>query len=508
MGVKSRNAVKSSNGNARRKGQSVVSAATIPVVDLFAGPGGLGEGFEAFESTVPRRRFRVVLSIECDRWAHRTLELRSFFRTLQRRQMSEAYDQYLHGKVKREELFAAYPLNAKEAAAVARKAKLGEVDPKIVDRWIHGALGPARKTGKWVLVGGPPCQAYSLVGRARRSRESRDKFESDERHSLYKEYLRILKDHQPAVFVMENVKGILSASLSGERIFGKICNDLSAAGYDLHSLSGDHVRDLAGSWNPASFVVCSERYGIPQARHRVFIVGIRRGMQGELEPLSRVLVPMTVQDAIGDLPRLKSLLSNRRGHRLVSWERARNEGLSLAKSATNGSGMQSKGKFQFRATGTDAPMKTKLPNVVNHEARSHISEDISRYAFVAEFAIRNGRSPTLADFPRKLLPKHRNASLGTSDVPFADRFRVQMANKPSSTITSHISKDGHYYIHPDPFQARSLTVREAARLQTFPDNYLFEGPRTEQYKQVGNAVPPMLAMQIASRISSIFRNTP
>ena len=468
----------------------------IPVIDLFAGPGGLGEGFDSSPSASVNLSFRIALSIECDPWAHRTLELRSFFRQFPEGKAPQDYYEYLRGKVRREQLFAAYPRQAKAAAAVARKAKLGEEDPDVVDGWIHQALGPAGKTGKWVLVGGPPCQAYSLVGRARRSRESRKKFESDERHSLYKEYLRILKVHQPAVFVMENVKGILSASLGGERIFGKICNDLSAAGYNLHSLSGDSVKESTGSWNPASFVVCAERHGIPQARHRVFIVGVRRGMGGDINPLSCALAPMTVQDAIGDLPRLKSLLSKKRGSTRGSWEKARGIGLTLAKHVSGGATKQCMNRFRSRSLKAEEPL--------NHEARGHICEDISRYAFVAEFAIRNGRSPTLADFPKQLLPKHRNVSRRNGDVPFADRFRAQMANKPSSTITSHISKDGHYYIHPDPLQARSLTVREAARLQTFPDDYFFEGPRTEQYRQVGNAVPPLLAALIAGLISEIL----
>jgi DNA (cytosine-5)-methyltransferase 1 len=468
----------------------------IPVIDLFAGPGGLGEGFDSLRPAGRRPGFEVVLSIECDPWAHRTLELRSFFRQFPRGKAPEAYYDYLRGKFKREELFAGYPLQAKAAAAVARKAKLGEEEPALVDRWIRKALGPACETGKWALVGGPPCQAYSLVGRARRTRESRKKFESDERHQLYKEYLRILLVHQPAVFVMENVKGILSASLGGERIFAKICDDLSAAGYDLHSLSGDVVRDSAGSWNPASFVVCAEHYGIPQTRHRVFVVGIRRGIGGTLNPLARVLAPMTVQDAIGDIPRLKSLLSKRRNSPLGSWDEARSKGLALAKRASNGAANRSMKRFRSRLPATENP--------VNHEPRGHICEDISRYAFVAEFAVRNGRSPTLDDFPKKLLPKHRNATLRNGNVPFTDRFRVQMADRPSSTITSHISKDGHYYIHPDPMQARSLTVREAARLQTFADNYFFEGPRTEQYKQVGNAVPPLLARRIAEIVANVI----
>lgn len=147
-----------------------------------------------------------------------------------------------------------------------------------------------------------------------------------------------------------------------------------------------------------------------------------------------------------------------------------------------------------------------LSGICNHETRAHIKKDIHRYFFAAVYAQVNKRSPTLKDFPRKLLSKHENVNEALSDSKFSDRFRVQLRGRPSTTVVSHISKDGHYYIHYDPAQCRSLTVREAARLQTFPDNYFFVGNRTRQYHQVGNAVPPLLAKKIAAIVYKVLEN--
>ena len=148
---------------------------------------------------------------------------------------------------------------------------------------------------------------------------------------------------------------------------------------------------------------------------------------------------------------------------------------------------------------------TRLMRLPNHETRAHMDKDLDRYLFVSAYGKAHKASPRLKDFPKQLLPEHENVQEGISNGKFADRFKVQLEGEPASTVTSHISKDGHYFIHPDPSQCRSLTVREAARIQTFPDNYFFEGGRTQQYHQVGNAVPPLLAKQLAEIVWEIFQ---
>lgn len=478
----------------------------ITAVDLFAGPGGLGEGFESSGD------FRIAVSIECDPHAYQTLQLRSFFRQFPINDLPNYYFLYLQGKISKNKLFSNYPDQASAACRVARLGKLGDekqTPVKMVDGWISECT---QGRSNWVLIGGPPCQAYSLVGRARRTREDRETFEKDEKHGLYKEYLRILQKHQPAVFVMENVKGILSAKLGGQPIFGKICEDLSAAGYNLFGLTGLPAQNLAGNWLPESFLVYSENYGIPQARHRVFILGVRNDISAKPRALKLADEPVDFFSAIKDLPKLWSTVS-RRSKDKQDWIKSRRTGLDLAectkaetsKPKNESGGRFIEGSFECKVE-LDWFHDASIGGVCNHEARSHMAEDISRYAFAAAFAENEGFSPSIHEFPKQLLPNHANVINPGENIPFADRFRVQVKGKPSSTITSHISKDGHYYIHPDPMQARSLTVREAARLQTFPDNYFFEGPRTEQYKQVGNAVPPLLAKQIAEIVAEILEN--
>ena len=314
---------------------------------------------------------------------------------------------------------------------------------------------------------------------------------------------------------MENVKGILSARLGGDKIISRICDDLSGAGYSLYGLSGQPVKKddyFRGEWTPSAFLVRAEDHGIPQKRHRIFIIGVRKDLcDSRWGPDSFALLSAeapTLSQTIGALPKLWSSLSSPdNGRRL--WLKARDLGLKEVESGLilpKDVPKHDRGGLFVPADVDDVFDSTwfcekRIEGVLNHETRTHIAQDISRYAFAAAFARRESRSPSIYEFPRKLLPKHKNVQGSDEAVPFADRFRVQLRDQPSTTVTSHISKDGHYYIHYDPEQARSLTVREAARIQTFPDSYFFEGPRTQQYHQVGNAVPPLLARKIAAIVA-------
>jgi DNA (cytosine-5)-methyltransferase 1 len=476
------------------------------VIDLFAGPGGLGEGFESIGS------FDIGISIECDPYARRTLLLRSFLRQFEKHNIPDEYYAYLRGEIFVDDLFSRYRVEYESADRIATLARLGETPTAEIDNKIRLALEKHRRSNDFVLIGGPPCQAYSLVGRSRRSREDRIEFEKDERHYLYREYLRILEEHRPAVFVMENVKGILSARLGGDKIFNKICDDLSGAGYTLFGFAGRPVKSGdffdGGEWDPSAFLIRAEEHGIPQKRHRVFILGIRNNMVNSRWSHDTFALPKadapSVYSAIAGLPKLWSALSSPDDERR-DWLKARERGLRACGAAWDATPRIPKndrgGAFVPGVTkkvfNEEWYFDSRIGGVLNHQTRTHIEEDIARYAFVAEFARQNGFSPSIHEFPKRLLPEHKNVQDADENVPFADRFRVQLRDQPSTTVTSHISKDGHYYIHYDPEQARSLTVREAARLQTFPDNYFFEGPRTQQYHQVGNAVPPLLARQIA-----------
>jgi DNA (cytosine-5)-methyltransferase 1 len=492
---------------------------STPIIDLFAGPGGLGEGFSAVRDASGQSAFRIGLSIEKESSAFRTLKLRATYRHLHKVGRSAPYFDFIRGTLSYSEFEAAPGVieAIRAAEAEVRQYELGQVDELKLDQEIRTALAGRED---WVLIGGPPCQAYSLVGRARRTNDLN--FAADEKHFLYKEYLRIIREHRPAIFVMENVKGLLSSKHSGEQMFERIREDLSRPLPDLeYEICSFVVGGRSSELKPYDYVIEAESYGIPQTRHRVILLGIRKGYaKVPVQPLIKTIGRVTVFDAISNLPPLRSRLS-RGNDSFEGW-------LSSVEKATNGlkgwrnpirrdveeimtKAAAEAGRWS-RTGGTFIPWdlaktpteyfrwihSNKLGGVTLHEARAHMSTDLARYLFVSAYAAHTGESPRLRDFPPRLLPEHRSAleQMESGVTAFQDRFRVQCKYGPSSTVVSHIAKDGHYYIHYDSAQCRSLTVREAARLQTFPDDYYFLGNRTQQYTQVGNAVPPLLALKL------------
>lgn len=439
-------------------------------IDLFAGCGGLSEGFA-------QAGFRVIGRIEMDKWACETMKTRGLYYKLKEKKKLYWYFKYLKNEISKEAICQRFPKIKGEIDLEVIKAEFVK-DPfkKIIKRIQN--VNRYYGTSKFhVLLGGPPCQPYSIVGRAR----DPNRMELDSRHFLYEHYLKILESIQPDFFLFENVPGLITANAAGEEIFHRILDDFSAINppYEV-APSLDEFRE-----NPRNYILDSVQFGVPQKRKRIFLIGYKKILLDKRPAICTIFQRiqktgvknkgvLTVTDAIGDLPPLRP------GEGSDSWYMNYN-------SCDNG---QELTRYQIQ-------MRRGSPSVLNHRARTHMQSDLERYKYFIEKHKNGNHSVTIKDLGEErpdLMPKHKNLD------GFLDRFRVQWWNRPSSTITAHICKDGHYYIHPDISQCRSFTVREAARCQSFPDNFKFEGPRTEQLRQVGNAVPPFLANVIARNI--------
>lgn len=506
----------------------------VPIIDLFAGPGGLGEGFSQVGWKEGNPFFRIGLSVEKESFAHRTLRLRSFVRQFPYDEIPPEYFQFLREGKTPEDLLSLekFTDQATEAETEAWNATLRNDNDFNAE--LDGRILSALKGEKnWVLIGGPPCQAYSLAGRSRNKSKKDYRPEKDNRHFLYQEYLRIIGEHTPAVFVMENVKGLLSSKVNGNAVFKQILRDLHSPAnghgcrYRIFSFVKEPDSYEAPEFADKDFVIKSEFYGIPQSRHRVVLLGVREDIyQNGVYPQVLSEEKSVSLYKILTLPKLRSGISRGKYDEHdwltvikefpVNKLRDEIEHLSDRRTMDNlldalsgvrvppsdmGSNFVSKSPLPIKASHLKLWYEdNRIQGVFNHSARTHMEPDLHRYLYASCFARAKGRSPKMAEFPEQLKPDHKNRDSGH----FNDRFRVQVTGKPASTVTCHISKDGHYYIHPDPLQCRSLTVREAARIQTFPDNYFFCGNRTEQYIQVGNAVPPLLANKIALIVKDLL----
>jgi DNA (cytosine-5)-methyltransferase 1 len=430
-------------------------------VDLFAGSGGISEGFI-------NAGFNVAAFLECDPSAAKTLRSRAAFHEFRSTRRLWHYNRYFREEISFEELLRKFPdLADRIEASVVEKA-FGKHRYVDLIAALRNALKLQRLGKPNVLLGGPPCQAYSLVGRSR----DPNRMQNDGRHFLYQHYLDVLSDLQPDFFLLENVPGLLTAKANGEDTFEKILTDFAQIepAYEVAPTYSEYRR------NPRGYLIDSSWYGVPQKRKRVLLIGYRKRL-AEKHPsirtvfkqllLQKLNTVLTVDDAIGDLPPLKP------GEGNDGWY----------------------GDYDFKQLKAyQLAMRSRSPGISNHRARTHMGSDLERYRFFINHHLNGDKRATLLDLLTErphLKPEHDHLD------KFIDRFKVQWWTRPSATIMAHIAKDGHYYIHPDQHQCRSFTVREAARCQSFPDNFKFEGPRTEQFKQVGNAVPPRMAQAVA-----------
>lgn len=389
-------------------------------IDLFAGAGGLSEGFY-------QTGYNALVHLEVDKWACETLKTRMKF---------YGYQDYSERVVEKD-------ITDNDTIEVLdRIIKNDEVD---------------------IIIGGPPCQAYSTLGRAKDENGMKD----DPRNFLFEHYVEILNHYKPKFFVFENVTGMLTAKIKNF----KIIDDISKKLGEHYNISKDLNKCVLNSVN----------YGVPQIRKRVIIIGVRKDIKIDVEDIyssikithnetaglqNRKKDPVTVRDAIADLPFLYP-----------------------------GEGKDSI-KFEYKLDNEYLKHigDKDLEVLRHHVARKHNEKDIERYKFMAlhkwNFKELLEKKPELGhDKPRV----------------FSNSYTVQFWDKPSRTIIAHLYKDGNQFIHPDYRQNRTLTPREAARLQSFPDNFVFEGSRTESYKQIGNAVPPLMARAIAKGIKEVIK---
>jgi DNA (cytosine-5)-methyltransferase 1 len=410
----------------------IVDSGKYNFIDLFAGAGGLSEGFLSCG-------FSPVAHVEMNPEACLTLKTRASYYYLRKKNKLELYNSYLKGKISRKKLYSYVPSDI--LGTVINRAMSKESMHEL-----YKDISPLMEKQKIqnidLIVGGPPCQAYSLVGRATKA----DNMEDDPRNYLYKLYCRVLKKYQPEMFVFENVPGLITAKRG--KYFANMKKAFRTSGYVIHDK-----------------ILNASDFGVLQNRNRVILIGWKKGTNRQYPDFQKITSNFKVNDIFNDLPSLQAgEIDNRYKPGRVN-------------KYLKESGIRSKGDI-----------------LTWHIARPHIERDKEIYRHVINAWNQEGIRLKYTNLPDEL-KTHRNITA------FPDRFKIVASDLPAShTVMAHLSKDGHYFIHPDINQARSITVREAARLQSFPDNYYFEGSRTSVFTQIGNAVPPVMAKGIAAGI--------
>ncbi|MFA6128243.1 MAG: DNA (cytosine-5-)-methyltransferase [Bacteroidales bacterium] len=409
--------------------------ADLSYIDLFAGAGGLSEGFN-------REGYKPIAHVEMDKDASDTLKTRETVLYLNRAKNLSAYYSYLKNEISRDELWSKVPEELFQSV-INVEISLDTI-PKIF-RQIR-QLNYGRKVD--VIIGGPPCQAYSLVGRSR----DPNGMKNDARNYLFRYYAQFLFRYKPKYFVFENVLGILTAG--NRRYLNEMIQLFESIGYSVAEPT----------------VLLAEEYGVLQKRRRVVVIG-RRGKRKFDFPQPEVISNswQIKPDLFYDLPKLKP-----------------GDDLMVAKYI--------KPINQYLK---DTHIRNGSSFVTQHTARPHNEQDLEIYKIAIDKWINERQRLKYSDIPQRL-QSHNNT------VSFLDRFKVVDLFGHSHTLVAHIAKDGHYYIYPDLKQVRSISVREAARIQSFPDDYYFEGGRTAAFKQIGNAVPPLMAQAIAKKLLELF----
>ena len=412
-------------------------------LNLFAGSGGLSEGFI-------RAGFTPVAHVESDLAACFTLRTRIAWHWLKYQKRGNVYTRYINDKIDRDELYASVP--EKYIASV--------INTEINKKNLTGIFNRIDTfTGRKkidLIIGGPPCQSYSNIGRSR----DRNRMKEDKRNYLYIYYAEFLKRYMPSYFVFENVPGLLSArNKSGKLHFDAMRDLFHKIGYETESM-----------------ILSANDYGVLQNRKRIILVG-KQGKTRDFYPEPDKWHPdVLVSEIFSDLPAIRAGGGNTSSCQIRPY----------------------RGKWLYEA----GIKNDKIP-VTWHQARPNTKQDLNIYKLVVNLWNKQKARLDYNVLPGQL-KTHKNR------YSFLDRFKVVASDLPfSQTVVAHISKDGHYYIHPDIKQNRSITPREAARLQTFPDDYYFESisgapARTPAFKQIGNAVPVLLAQKVAEKLMEMW----